>query len=70
MCAFFYAVKKFGNREMQRGEGNKKNLHLPFAGITLFRFNGYNLSLPLLVESTPGRNRPVSYCKNKYEKLI
>lgn len=25
-----------------------KTVHLPFAGITLFRFNGYYLSLPLM----------------------
>jgi len=28
-------------------------VHLPFAGITLFRFYGYNLSL-LVIGSTPG----------------
>jgi len=28
--------------------------HLPFAGITLFRFNGCNLSLSIVSGSTPG----------------
>lgn len=35
-----------GNRA--NGEG-LKNVHLPFAGITLFRFNGYYLSLAVTV---------------------
>ena len=39
-------------QELRVGEAGKKNLHLPFAGIILFRFYGYNLSLQY--ESTPG----------------
>jgi hypothetical protein len=40
-----------GNREMLRGEqvqNNALSVRLPFAGITLFRFYGCDLSLTML----------------------
>jgi hypothetical protein len=42
-----------GTRNNAIGCAAVSEAHLPFAGITLFRFNGCNLSLPVL-ESTPG----------------
>jgi hypothetical protein len=49
-----------GERYERAGKGR-----LPFAGITLFRFNGYYLSLPLAAESTPRnvcrKNRHLDY---------
>jgi len=42
-----------GTGDTANGEDAKKEVRLPFAGITLFRFNGYYLSLSLLAISTP-----------------
>jgi hypothetical protein len=38
-------------------------LHLPFAGIILFRFYGFNLSLDFYVKAPRERNRLVSGTK-------
>jgi hypothetical protein len=53
-------LKKLGNREMQQ-ERAIKYLHLPFAGITLFRFNGFDLSLrPISLQHPGERNHWIS----------
>jgi hypothetical protein len=39
---------------VNRGE-MKDVLHLPCAGITLIRFDGFNLRFPLLAGNTPGK---------------
>jgi hypothetical protein len=46
-------MKIFRNRELAKWIGAALKEHLPFAGITLFRFYGYFLSLAL--PSTPGK---------------
>jgi len=40
-----------------------KTLHLPFAGIILFRFYGFNLSLDFYFKAPRGRNWLVSSTK-------
>jgi len=43
---WFLPVNNFGNRDLLLMERtNEKKFAFPFAGITLFRFYGYNLSL-------------------------
>jgi len=44
-------MKIFRNRELAKMDRSRMKEHLPFAGITLFRFYGYFLSLAL--PSTP-----------------
>jgi len=43
-----------GTGKIADGEEHACGVHLPFAGITLFRFYGCNLSL--LYRSTPGNS--------------
>jgi hypothetical protein len=51
----FYSIINLGTGKIANGDGHFE-VHLPFAGITLFRFDGCNLSLQIFYGSTPGKS--------------